>query len=143
MPVAKFASLHPGLLARKGRAMPAARPEEAGRDAMTEHHFPARNEAIRVERAANETPTPSKDCRVGRKMAEMPPGGQRLSVSLGTRQQRLLRLVAAATDRSPDKILGLALDAYLPRLIAEELGDCRCLSRLILADRQSPKKPAE
>lgn len=99
-----FASLHPGLLARKGKASPAA-------------------SNLKIVPKTGGAP----------KKSDSPPEKTRASLRLNDRQRRLLRLVSAATDRSNQEILSVALDRHLMHIIGDELGECRCLRKMILA----------
>ena len=109
-----FASLHGGLLARKGAAAPAPLAD------LDTQRRARRGERLGADRRETESPPA--------------PPRSRVSLRLSSRQQRLLRLVAAATDRSQQEILSLALDQHLTRVIGEELGHCKCLRRLVLGE---------
>lgn len=113
-----FASLHGGLLARKGMAQPAVADLEMQRRVR------------RGDRDGEETPQATERKVRTPTLSDKP----RVTMRLTQRQQRLLRLVAAATDRSQQEILSMALDQHLTKVIGEELGHCRCLRRLVLGE---------
>ena len=115
---AGFASLHPGLIARKGQAAPA----------------PAKLSVISREPEAPPQSAPAKSA--DHHHADKP----RVTLRLNDRQRRLLRLVSAATDRSNQEILSAALDRHLTRIIGEELGDCKCLRKFVLKRAQKIEK---
>ncbi|RFB04221.1 hypothetical protein DX908_02330 [Parvularcula marina] len=128
-----FASLHGGLLARKGNAQPAI----ADLDLQRRSRRGDRDgEPVAV------TPVAASSCSEKLHKAHAAPDKPRMTVRMTTRQQRLLRLVAAATDRSQQEILSMAIDQHLTKVIGEELGHCQCLRRLVLGDAGIREKAA-
>lgn len=126
-----FASLHEGLLARKGSAQPAIADLDQQRRAR------------RGDRDGEESliPAPASAPRLRKATASAEKA--RVTLRLSERQQRLLRLVGAATNRSQQEILSLALDQHLAKVIGEELGHCRCLRRLVMGDMKPGEPCAE
>ena len=118
---AGFASLHPGLIARKGQATPA----------------PAKLSVISRE---PDTQPQAAQHDAHKKSADHHADKPRVTLRLTDRQRRLLRLVSAATDRSNQEILSSALDRHLTRIIGEELGDCKCLRKFVLERAQNIEK---
>ncbi|MEM9234415.1 MAG: hypothetical protein AAGA69_09290 [Pseudomonadota bacterium] len=126
-----FASLHGGLLARKGSAQPAVADLDQQRRAR-------RGDREGEEQRAAVPSSPAPRLRKTSPPADRP----RVTMRLTERQQRLLRLVGAATNRSQQEILSLALDQHLTKVIGEELGHCRCLRRLVMGDMK-PGEPCD
>lgn len=147
--MSKYASLHAGLLARKGEAepaMPSAFPGASYVDAASSPQGERRDVEARSSRnrfstkpvldcgpaPAQSGSAPSSCC--GGSMAELPddphagierPG--RAEVRLTAEQRRRLRTVAVQTGRSQQRILSDALDAWLDGLSETEMRDCACL----------------
>ena len=142
----KYASLHAGLLARKGEAAPAIPSGFAG--------------ASYVDRPAQPVPVPDerRDVEqrsdrplIARKPAgaaeDLPPaccgGGDlpalaedphagiarsgRAEVRLTAEQKRRLRTVSVQTGQSQQRILSAALDAWLDQLCETQMRHCTCL----------------
>lgn len=146
---AGFASLHAGLLARKGEAAPAPATPPAHLNVVTgterDSRMAARSldgvETVEAKPTAPEDGAapvrkrPEASATEAREKVEKPEKA-RVSLRLNDRQRRLLRLVAAATDRSHQEILSAGLDMYLQKVVGDELGHCRCLRRFLLHEGQ-------
>lgn len=130
----KYASLHAGLLARKGEAMPASRPglvpglieraapmvEPASREPQNpsaRQPEPQRQPQAKSQAPARPVPIPSGRAR------------HKTTLRLNAAQKRRLRLAAAVLDRSQQSLISEALDEFLDILAADPALDCRCLNR--------------
>lgn len=122
--MSSFASLHGGLLVRKGEAAPsAAKPAIVhgnGRDPFAaQRRDVLRTDAPNMERAPQE-----------REAAEMQPDREvRATVRLTREQLRRLRLASALTDQSQQDLLSGALNDRLDALARGPLRNCRCFRR--------------
>jgi hypothetical protein len=150
--MSKYASLHAGLLARKGEASPAipsgfanasyvdAPPPEAGSqrrdvEARSSRSVSPSKPVVECDRprAACEDSAQAPSCcaGAGRMLPQDPHAGiertGRAEVRLTAEQRRRLRTVAVQTSRSQQRILSDALDAWLDRLCETEMQDCTCL----------------
>jgi hypothetical protein len=154
---AKFASLHAGLLARKGQASPVfvnpavtyiddPRPmmdaddddDAQRRDVASADGLPLMAEKVGGDEVSNGQLTPMLNG--GRPMAVRPPRRPRLSTDEDTHgpyrfsfrmpsdQHRRLRVAAAQKNVSLQQALSDALDNYLDGLCACSLKDCTCLA---------------
>lgn len=107
---ASYARLHPGLLARKGEAGPAATPGAPPPPAQLNLRQCAGG-------ALEESPHETGEVR------------QCSSVRLTPAEKRRLRAAAAALDLSHQQLIARALSDYLDRLSQAELAHCACLKR--------------
>ncbi|MED5550927.1 MAG: hypothetical protein VX529_16360 [Pseudomonadota bacterium] len=142
----KYASLHAGLLARKGEAVPAIPSGFAGASYVDRpaQPLPVPDERRDVERRsdrplfvrkpADETGDLPPVCCAGGDLpglAEDPHAGLarpgRAEVRLTAEQKRRLRTVSVQTGRSQQRILSAALDAWLDQLCETEMRHCACL----------------
>lgn len=107
---ASYARLHPGLLARKGEAGPAA---------ISEVPPPPARPDLRqcAGEPFEESPHETGAVR------------QCSSVRLTPAEKRRLRAAAAALDLSHQQLIARALNEYLDRLSQAELAHCACLKR--------------
>lgn len=107
---ASYARLHPGLLARKGEAGPAA---------ISDGPRPPAQLDLRqcTADALEESPHETGAVR------------QCSSVRLTPAEKRRLRAAAAALDLSHQQLIAHALNDYLDRLSQAELAHCACLKR--------------
>lgn len=149
--MSKYASLHAGLLARKGEAEPAipsgfsgtsyvdrppartsASPPEDRRDVEQRRDRPL----LPPKRAGADADagTPRQGCCAGGEppdLAADPHAGLartgRAEVRLTGEQKRRLRTVAVQTGQSQQRILSAALDAWLDGLCETEMRHCSCL----------------
>ena len=143
MSLAKFASVHGGLLARKGLATPATLP------------LPVMPQQARPRYKDLPPPAPDVTCCGGASdlekvpavtilravRATIPPRAAdhdaqhelnadlrtHVSVRLTPEQMRRLMTAAAQLHLSRQKIVADGLDVYLDKLAAEDLAGCRCL----------------
>jgi len=143
----KYASLHAGLLARKGEASPAIPSAAAGpvsyvdapaptptpverRDIEARSHRSARP-AKPVIACEPETDTTCCQGLTGTDLPADPHAGlarhHRAQLRLTAEQKRRLRTLAVQTDWSQQRILSDALDAWLDRISETEMRGCACL----------------
>lgn len=145
MSLAKFASVHGGLLARKGLATPASLP------------LPVMPQQARPRYKDSPPPVPEETCCGGFSGGDVekvpavvtlhpvraanPPRAAdyetqheinadlrtHVSVRLSPEQMRRLKTAAAQLHLSRQKIVADGLDVYLDKLAAEDLAGCRCL----------------
>jgi hypothetical protein len=146
--MAKYASLHAGLLARKGEAAPAvppgftgaghadnAAPRQADRRDVDLTPAPqplfARKPPDRPERDEDAGPGAKGCCGARPGPGEDPHAGvdraARAEVRLTAEQKRRLRTVAVQMNWPQQRILSDALDAWLAALCAGEMRNCSCL----------------
>jgi hypothetical protein len=149
MTTSKFATIHGGLLARKGEAAPAVRHDHAHvsyRDAPDARLAPPPEVRpalplldvtfgdMQVPEAGIPASCRESHVRPSLKQAcgrETPvrkgdgPAG-RVSMRLTERQKRMVTIATAVLGRSQQKLLSDALDAHLARLGAGELQSCAC-----------------
>ncbi|HEY8593949.1 MAG TPA: hypothetical protein VIL84_01795 [Devosiaceae bacterium] len=155
----KLASLHAGLVARKGEASPALSnpgfsyvdtPRPMPRPAFGNEFEPERRAGAQraAERPAmqvvprqvvpREPQRPGPDLKAVAAQAapdahhrdnETHHGPYRLTFRLTHDQRRRIRIAAAQKDQSLQQILSDALDNHLDGLCACSLSDCRCLAR--------------
>jgi hypothetical protein len=164
MTTSKFATIHGGLLARKGEAAPAVRHDHAYvsyRDAPSSAPdarmapppevrpaLPLLDVAfgdMQAPEAGVPAPCPEPLTRPSLKQAcgrETPvrkgdgPVG-RVSMRLTERQKRMVTIATAVIGRSKQKLLSDALDAHLAHLGADELQSCGCFKESL---RREPKR---
>ena len=142
----KYASLHAGLLARKGEAAPAIPSGFAGASYVDRpaQPVPVPDERRDVEQRSDRPLIARKPAAGGE---DLPPaccgGGDlpdlvedphagiarsgRAEVRLTAEQKRRLRTVSVQTGQSQQRILSAALDAWLDRLCETEMRHCACL----------------
>lgn len=136
-----FASLHAGLVARKGEATPAVshsaftyvdaprqetRPEQVPPTPVVTRSAPidAKQKVSRpsvAPRVQKKTTAPQKATRQTAKY--------RLTFRMTHEQRRRMRIAMAQTDLSLQHILSDALDNYLDGLCACSLSECACMAR--------------
>jgi hypothetical protein len=138
----KYASLHAGLLARKGEAMPASRPglvpgliERAA--PVVETAAPQPQPEPQRPRPNPRPPAPSQSAKP--RLVENLPARHKTTIRLNAAQKRRLRLAAAVLDRSQQSLISEALDEFLDILAADPALDCRCLSRCSSETGKAPK----
>jgi len=170
MTTSKFATIHGGLLVRKGEAAPAVRHpgrdhgytdlprREASASALTPAEEGARDlravgapptaAALIAERP--ELPPKPRPCAF-----EAPPDPvvaendgddaplSKTTVRLTARQKHLIKIATAALGRSQQVILSSALDSYLQELGTNELRSCGCFVRHLPRTDADPAVPQE
>jgi len=151
----KLASLHAGLIARKGEARPAiAHPAFSYVDAPRPAPQPLRQDGDGMQRrsfaravalpsgdvpeplapepvrAAPRTPEPVLRAAPRRKPVDDDHARHfRLTFRMTSEQRRRLRIAAAKGEKSLQELLSEALDSHLDSLCACELRECTCLAR--------------
>ena len=161
MTTSKFATIHGGLLARKGEAAPAVRHDHAhvsyrDQPSSAPDARPAPPPEVRpalplldvtlgdmqAPEAVVPAPCPEPLIRPGLKQAcgrETParkgdgPAG-RVSMRLTERQKRMVTIATAVLGRSQQKLLSDALDAHLAHLCAGDLRSCGCFTESLRRD---------
>ncbi len=124
MTPATFASIHGGLLVRKGAAAPSVEPPKmpaAPRPGDAERYSVARRDAGDGARPAGDRAAalrPDDDDKV-----------LKAAVRLTAGQSRQLRLAAALLDTSHQDILAEALDDHFRQLARGRLRACSCFKR--------------
>ena len=134
---AKFASLHGGLLARKGQATPAMHPDlpELAPIRYADAPVRAREESCYggggvAEKATvlhsidSASHTRAVDPEAHHEIADH---RTHVSVRLNPEQLRRLKTAAAQLHVSQQKLIADGLERYLDKLAVEELAGCRCL----------------
>jgi hypothetical protein len=165
MTTSKFATIHGGLLARKGEAAPAVRHDHAhvsyseGPPSAPDARLAPPPEArpalplldgtfghMQGPEAGVPVSCPEPHVRPGLKQAcgrETPvrkgdgPAG-RVSMRLTERQKRMVTIASAVLGRSQQKLLSDALDAHLADLGAGELRSCSCFKESL---HREPNRP--
>lgn len=165
MTSSKFATIHGGLLARKGEAAPAVRHSHV-HVSYSDGHAPVAGAVPAPPPVAPRPVLPMLDVtfgdtRVPEPVAKAPcagpdqspklgqacerkipvgvgdgPGG-RVSMRLTQRQKRMVTIASAVLGRSQQKLLSDALDAHLARLGSGEMKSCGCFTEQ-LRRRQDP-----
>jgi len=157
MTSSKFATIHGGLLARKGEAAPTVRHDHAQvtysdgpppvppAPSEVRPALPMLDIAFGDMRAPDVTvpapcPTPPRLKQAcGRettlRKGDGPAG--RVSLRLTERQKRMVTIATAVLGRSQQKLLSDALDAHLARLGAGELRSCGCFRDQLGSDPDS------
>ncbi len=150
----KLASLHAGLIARKGEARPAIahaafsyvdaprpapQPLRQDGDGMQRRSFarvvapPAGDvpepPAPAPVRAAPRTPEPVRAAPRRKPVDDDHARHFRLTFRMTSEQRRRLRIAAAKGEKSLQELLSEALDSHLDSLCACELRECACLAR--------------
>lgn len=154
MTMSKFATIHGGLLARKGEAAPAVRHSHPGVSYSDAPPPPERRPATPLMDAAfgdmrtlqtaapapcspsDREPKPKEPC--SRKIPAGEASAGRVSLRLTRRQKRMIMIAGAVLGRSQQKLLSEALDSHLDRLSADELKSCGCFKHQLRLDRASP-----
>jgi hypothetical protein len=116
---AQYASLHAGLLARKGEAEPAV----PAATRTPPHPSPA----IPITRAS--TPDSCRPAQETSPVRVALPGRHKTSLRLNGEQKRRLKMASAQMARSQQNLMSAALDAYLDQLCATEMSHCACLRK--------------
>lgn len=119
--MSSFASLHGGLLVRKGEAAPSASKPVIVRGNAYDPFAAQRRDVVQAE--------PSPAVRPAR--PDPAPGEREVRATLRlTREQlRRLRLASAMLEQSQQDLLSRALDARLDELSEGPLRNCRCFRR--------------
>jgi hypothetical protein len=137
---AKFASLHSGLLARKGQATPAVLPlpvvPEAVHASYVDAPAPAQDESccggaeLVAKRSSAAQSAHAQAHRSADHDEHQELNGEHrthVSVRLTPEQSRRLKTAAAQLHTSQQKIMADGLELYLDKLALEDLRGCRCL----------------
>jgi len=122
----RYASLHSGLLARKGEALPSSPtrlPESYYADAK-EAPTPPEPAPSHLQAVSNEAPAPARPRKPRRKSADP---RRKLTLRLTPEQHRRLRIAAAQLDCSQQSLMVEALDALFEDLAQGQLAGCKCL----------------
>ena len=150
MSSAKFASLHGGLLARKGLATPAmlplpiipqlARPQYTDAPAYTNVSAPGRDDLCCGDALGSTAENQPAATNLHSVRGANPQGKDyeghheigaehrtHVSVRLSPEQLRRLKTAAAQLHQSQQKIMANGLDFFLDKLAAEDLVGCRCM----------------
>lgn len=149
----KLATLHAGLIARKGEARPAIahaafsyvdaprpapQPIRQGGDGIERHIIgtattppPAEAPAAPAAKPARAAPSASKLVRTASSRNEDDDQSKpfRLTFRMSADQRRRLRIAAAKEEKSLQELLSDALDGHLDTLCACALRECSCLAR--------------
>lgn len=140
--MSNFASLHSGLVARKGEAAPAVshasfsyvdEPNEASAPPSSPsgakaapQSVPQKTQSTRVAKVTIKPVAPGrKPGKPSSKKAET----FRLTFRMTHDQRRRMRIAAAQKDESLQHILSDALDNYLDGLCACSMSECACMAR--------------
>ncbi|MEC9249782.1 MAG: hypothetical protein VX501_03970 [Pseudomonadota bacterium] len=122
----KYASLHAGLLARKGEAQPAPVTQiGAVFPAHTEVPEPP-VEPARPDLRSQPPPASEKLAELRRHPAT---ARHKTTVRLNDEQRRRVRLAAVQLERSQQSLISEAIDDFLDRLCERELPHCHCLKK--------------
>jgi len=141
---AKFASLHSGLLARKGQATPAMLPlpvvPEPAHLSYVDAPAPARDESCCGAAASGTEKQSAAPALYSVRGASLHRAADHeahyeigadhrthVSVRLNAEQLRRLKTAAAQLHVSQQKIVADGLERYLDKLAVEDLAGCRCL----------------
>lgn len=137
----KYASLHAGLLARKGEAQPA--PVTQIGAVFPDHAEvpkpPPPQAATPVERSNTAAPAPVSGPpkrvlgQVPAKLEELKRNPRqarhKTTVRMTDEQRRRVRLAAVQLERSQQSLISEAIDDFLDQLCERELPNCACLRR--------------
>lgn len=146
MAAPKYASLHAGLLARKGEARPAAHqnlietkftddpisltPSGQSPRLRPKAHLSTSVAASVPTPTPAPTPTPTPSQEPAPKAAMAPPT-RRAAVSISPRQKKLLTLLMVVKNRTHRDVVNTALDQYLNDLADNEMQHCACFRRAL------------
>ena len=129
----KYASLHAGLLARKGEAIPAPvspistptqlRPEGSETPAPVVQQTPPPVPA-RKSCSPPKSSSAIQDLRPGRVQAR-----HKTTLRLNDEQKRRLRLAAVQLNRSQQSLVSEAIDEFLELICDRDLPHCVCLKK--------------
>lgn len=121
-----FASLHSGLLVRKGAATPSPAITRAAPEAALDPFSVARRDASDAEHAPppQQHPGPCDEHEAAAQMDELD------GFELTDTQDRRLRLAAAKLDTTREALLTEAVDNLLDHLAETELASCSCYRAL-------------
>lgn len=138
----KVASLHAGLIVRKGEAVPAPLAPshpffETYRPAPVAHTFKSSDapRSITDRLNANREAAPASDAPpqapmiVATEAFKSYHDHYRMTFRMTGSQRRRLRIAAAQSDRSLQQVLSQALDNYVDDLCACSLKNCTCMAR--------------
>ncbi len=132
MPSATFASLHAGLLARKGDARPSSEPQHPAphaEPASFEHHRRPQGGPAWIATRPQEAPEPEASTQtVGEEHGAHVPS--RSTVRMTRDRARALRLAALILDRPQQEILAEGLDLQFEELACGDLSNCACFKAL-------------
>lgn len=124
-----FASLHSGLLVRKGAAVPSPAGTRTAPDTSFDPFSIARRDASDADNAPPPQPHPGP-CDEHHAAAE---DGE-IGFELSDQQDRRLRLAAAKLDTTREQLLSEAIDNLLTHLGETELASCSCYRALSVSD---------
>lgn len=132
--MSSFASLHGGLLVRKGEAAPSAAKPAIVRGNGHDPFAAQRRDVLQADtplRPVVERPSQGPALAVTHAEPETEPGDREVRATLRlTREQlRRLRLASAMLEQSQQDLLSRALDARLDELAEGPLRNCRCFRR--------------
>ena len=125
MTTSPFASLHSGLLVRKGAAVPSPAGTRTAPDTAIDPFSIARRDASDADNAPPPQPHPGP-CDAHHEAAE---DGE-IGFELNDLQDRRLRLAAAKLDTTREQLLSEAVDSWLDHLADTELASCSCYRSL-------------
>ena len=141
--MSRFASLHSGLLARKGEALPAAPNRlaaayyapEPGQEASDPPEAPPVDTSKSVRAAAPKRTTPETTSdpkttsgpKLRRTAPQSKPARRKTTLRLSLDQHRRLRIAAAQLDVSQQNLMSAALEAYLDQISDGQFPACSCL----------------
>lgn len=127
--MSRFASLHSGLLARKGEALPAGPNRLAAAYYAPEDSPLAQSEPAPAEPPSPEAKAKARKHQKPRRKPSRTPGRRKTTLRLSNEQHRRLRIAAAQLDMSQQAIMVEALDAYLDKLAKGRFPGCGCLEK--------------
>lgn len=125
----KYASLHAGLLARKGEAQPA--PVTQIGAVFPDHAEVPRPPQAEPEPAVQPPPRAERQAapRVSNLKSHPRQARHKTTVRLTDEQRRRVRLASVQLERSQQSLVSEAIDDFLDQLCARELPNCACLRR--------------
>lgn len=122
----KYASLHAGLLARKGEAQPAPVTQIGA-------VFPDHAEVPEPPEPTSRPKSPAQPAPPTKKLGELrrhpATARHKTTVRLNDEQRRRLRLAAVQLERSQQSLISEAIDDFLDLLCERELPHCACLKK--------------
>lgn len=124
-----YASLHSGLLVRKGAAVPSPAGTRSAPEASFDPFSIARRDASDADNAPPPHPHPGQ-CDAHHAAADE---GE-IGFELSDQQDRRLRLAAAKLDTTREQLLSEAVDNLLTHLGETELSACSCYRALSAED---------
>lgn len=122
----KYASLHAGLLARKGEAQPAPVTQIGA-------VFPSHAEVPEPPVGTPERRRPPAPAPTSETIADLrrhpATARHKTTVRLNDEQRRRVRLAAVQLERSQQSLISEAIDEFLDQLCERELPHCHCLKK--------------